>query len=343
MRRSTSLLSLILLGAGVFLLVLTQLLAWYVEPRAKRTPTDVNSTTVFRGKGSYFDTESVTTVDDKTITITRRVLGDVAAGERSGNAVWDVSTQIDTPKTLPLDDPRRSLQWTTERWVTDRRTNLPVHCCEEKPEFEGEAYLKFPFDVEKRTYAWWDSTRGGTVPLKFDGVTKINGHEGYRFTGTVKATRTGTRQVPGTLVGRPESGQVLAEEWYSNTGIELTVEPRTGRIMNALIAPTKTLRAPGSKKDAVTLLSSKRLEFTEATRREQVKLASEDAGRLKLLGETAPLGGGIVGGLLAAAGAVLVIRGRRQPEYSESDENGLSNSSNLSPADVAGTSRLNQH
>ncbi|WP_051722704.1 DUF3068 domain-containing protein [Streptomyces albus] len=343
MRRSTSLPSLILLGTGVFLLVLSPLLAWYVEPRAKRTPTDVNTTTVFQGKGSYFDTGSVTTVDDQTITITRRVLGDVAAGERSGNAVWDVSTQIDTPKTLPLDDPRKSLQWTTERWVTDRRTNLPVHCCEEKPTFEGEAYLKFPFDVEKRTYIWWDSTLGATVPLKFEESTEIDGHEGYRFTGTVEAVKTGTRQVPGVLVDRPKSGQVLAEEWYSNAGIELIVEPRTGRIMNAAIAPTKTLRAPDSEKDVVTLLASKRLEFTEATRREQVKLASEDSGRLKLLGETAPLGGGIAGGLLTAVGAVLVIRGRRRPEHSESDENGLSNSSNLSPANVAGTSGLNQH
>ncbi|MFJ8667474.1 DUF3068 domain-containing protein [Streptomyces sp. NPDC093600] len=316
MRRSISPLSLILLGAGVFLLVLTQLLAWYVEPRAKRTPTDTVSTTVFEGQGSYFDTGSVSRVDDQTITITRRVLGDVAGSERTGNAIWDVSTQIDTPKTLPLADPRKSLQWATERWVTDRRTNLPVHCCEEKPRFEGEAYLKFPFDVEKRTYAWWDSTLGATVPLEFDEVTKIDGHEGYRFVGAVKATATGTRLVPGVLVGSSKPGQVLAEEWYSNARIELTVDPRTGRIMNALIAPTKTLRAPGSRKDAVTLLSSERLEFTDATRREQVKLASEDSGRLELLGETAPLAGGIAGGLLVAAGTVLLVRGRR-PRHSE--------------------------
>ncbi|MGW1490127.1 DUF3068 domain-containing protein [Streptomyces sp. NPDC002402] len=315
MRRSTSRLSLILLGVGVFLLVLTQLLVWYVEPRARRTPTDVNSTTVFRGEGRYFDTGSVSTVDGQTITITRRVLGDVAGSERSGNAIWDVSTQIDTRKTLPLADPRKSLQWTTERWVTDRRTNLPVRCCEEKPRFEGEAYLKFPFDVEKRVYTWWDSTLGATVPLEFKGTTKIRGHRGYLFGGTVAATRTGTRQVPGVLVGRPQ-GQVLAEEWYSNAGIELTVDQRTGRIMNAVIAPTKTLRAPGSKKDAVTLLSSKRLEFTEATRREQVTLASDDGNRLKLLGETVPLVGGIAGGLLAAAGAVMLIRGRRRTEHS---------------------------
>jgi hypothetical protein len=116
-------------------------------------------------------------------------------------------------------------------------------------------------------------------------------------------------------VGRPQ-GQVLAEEWYSNAGIELTVDQRTGRIMNAVTAPTKTLRAPGSKKDAVTLLSSKRLEFTEATRREQVTLASDDGSRLKLLGETAPVVGGIAGGLLAAAGVVMLIRGRRLTEDS---------------------------
>ncbi|MBT2511562.1 DUF3068 domain-containing protein [Streptomyces sp. ISL-98] len=315
MRRSTSRLSLILLGTGVFLLVLTQLLVWYVEPRAKRTPTDVNSTTVFTGEGSYFDTGSVSTVDGRAITITRRVLGDVVGSKRSGKAIWDVSTQIDTPKTLPLADPRKSLQWTTERWVTDRRTNMPVRCCEEKPRFEGEAYLKFPFDVEKRVYTWWDSALGAAVPLEFKGTTKIRGHQGYRFVGTVAATATGTRQVPGALVGRPQ-GQVLAEEWYSNAGIELTVDQRTGRIMNAVIAPTKTLRAPGSKKDAVTLLSSKRLEFTEETRREQVTLASDDGSRLKLLGETVPVVGGIAGGLLAAAGVVMLIRGRRQTEHS---------------------------
>ncbi|MEU8776800.1 DUF3068 domain-containing protein [Streptomyces sp. NPDC048606] len=311
MRRSASPLSLILLGAGVFLLVLGQLFAWYVEPRAKRTPTDTVSTTVFEGKGSYFDTGSVATLQDQQLTITRRVVGDVAGSERSGNAVWDVSTQIDTPTSLPLADPRKSLQWTTERWVTDRRTNLPVHCCEEKPRFEGEAYLKFPFDVEKRGYTWWDSSLGATVPLEFDRVVKVDGHEGYRFVGSVKATATGTRLVPGVLVGSSNPGQVAAEEWYSNTRIELTADPRTGRIINAALAPTKTLRAPGSQTDAVTLLSSERLEFSEETRREQVKLAGEGSGQLELLGETVPLAGGIAGGVLIVAGVVLLVRGRR--------------------------------
>ncbi|MEV6316184.1 DUF3068 domain-containing protein [Streptomyces sp. NPDC051776] len=303
-------LPLALLGLGVFLLVLAPLLDAYVAPHAKRTPVDVNVTTVLTGTGSYFDAEALKTRHGQRITVTQRVLGDVADSERGGVAVWDVSQAIDTPRTLPLNDPRRSLQWTTERWVTDRRTNRPVHCCDETPAFQGDAYLKFPFDVGKRGYRWWDSTLGATVPLRFAGTAKVRGYEGYRYTGTVKPTMTGTRQVPGRIVDRPKRGQVLAEEWYSNGGIELVVDRRTGRIINAVIAPRKTLRAPGAERDAVTLLRSDRLEFTSATQREQVELASEDSGLLELIDDTLPPVCAAVGALLAVLGGVLVTRGR---------------------------------
>jgi len=314
MRRTASVLPLALLGLGVFVLVFGQLLGQYVEPRVKRTPVDVDTTSVLTGTGSYFDASALATVDGKQITITRRIVGDVAAGERSGNAVWNVSTQIDTPKTLPLRDPRRSLQWTTERWVTDRRTNMPVHCCGEQPSFRGDAYLKFPFDVRRRTYTWWDDVLGAAVPLKFTGTTTVLGQEGYVFAGTVAPKPTGVfRQVPGALVGRPRQDQVRAEEWYADAGIELAVERRTGRIMNARIAPKVTLRAPGARHDAVTLLASDRLEFTDATRRAQVAQTSRDSRRLEVLGETAPALGTVAGGVLAAAGVILLVRGRRRP------------------------------
>ncbi|MGW7051597.1 DUF3068 domain-containing protein [Streptomyces sp. NPDC054887] len=309
MRRTASPLSLALLGAGVFLLVLAPMLAWYVEPRAKRTPIDVAVTTVFTGPGRYFDTGEIKTLR-KDLTITRQVRGDVADSEKSGRAIWDVSTSVDTEDTLPAADTHDSLQWTLERWVTDRRTNEPVHCCGEKPAFDGEAYLKFPFDVQKRSYRWWDSTLGSTVRLRFAGVRSVQGYEGYRFTGAVEPARTGTRLVPGRLVGLPKRSQVLAEEWYANHGIELVVDRRTGRIVNAAIGPRKTLRAPGGKRDEVVLLDSRRLEFTPATQRAQVELASSDSDRLELVGETLPLGAGGAGALLAAVGAVLVVRGR---------------------------------
>ncbi|MDQ1038836.1 hypothetical protein QFZ75_005252 [Streptomyces sp. V3I8] len=323
MRRTATPFSLVVLGLGVFLLVLAPLFAWYVEPRAQRTPTDIDSTTVFTGTGSYFDTDEVETVRGKRITITRQVRGDVADSERSGRAVWDVSTSVDTAGSLPAADPHDALQWTLERWVTDRKTNKPVHCCEETPYFEGEAYLKFPFDVQERPYIWWDNTLGSTVTLAYRGKKRIQGYEGLRFTGTVPPTKTGTRLVPGAIVGVEDAGQVLAEEWYSNHGIELVADQRTGRIVYAAIGPRKTLRAPGGKKDAVVLLDSKRIAFTPKTQKEQVDLADTDSGLLRTVGRTVPMGAGIAGFVLAAVGAVLVARGRPRPDTPESSQQPL--------------------
>ncbi|WP_221356257.1 DUF3068 domain-containing protein [Streptomyces beigongshangae] len=316
-------LPLVVLGLGVFLLVLAPLLAWYVEPRAQRTPVDIDTTTVFTGTGTYFDTERIEPVSGKKLTITRQVRGDVADSERSGRAVWDVSTSVDSDKSLPAADPHDSLQWTVERWVTDRRTNKPVHCCQEEPYFEGEAYLKFPFDVQKRSYIWWDNTLGSTVTLKYDGKKRIQGYEGLKFTGTVPATKTGTRLVPGSLVGVEDVGQVLAEEWYANHGIELVADQRTGRIIYAAIGPRKTLRAPGGEEDAVTLLDSKRIAFDTETQKEQVELADSDSGLLRLVGRTLPLVAGITGFVLAVTGAVLVARRRPRPEAHESSQQSL--------------------
>ena len=132
-----------------------------------------------------------------------------------------------------------------------------MHCCRENPYFEGDAYLKFPFDVQKRSYSWWDNTLGATVALHYAGTKKVQGYTGYRFTGTVAPTKIGTRLVPGTIVGRKNTPQVLAEEWYSNHGIELVADQRTGRVIYAQIGPRRTLRAPGTKKDAVVLLDSR--------------------------------------------------------------------------------------
>lgn len=323
MRRTASPFSLIILGLGVFLLVLAPLLAWYVEPRAKQNPIDIDSKTVLTGTGSYFDTDEVETVHNKKITITRQVRGDVADSEKSGRAVWDVSTTLDTEKSLPAADPHDALLWTVERWVTNRKTNAPVHCCKEEPYIEGEAYLKFPFGVQERDYRWWDSTLGSTITMEYRGKKKIQGYEGVRFTAKVAPTKNGTRMVPGTIVDQPERSQVLAEEWYANHGLELVVDQATGRIMYAATGIRQTLRAPGSDEDAAVLLDVKRIAFTTDTQKEQVKLAKADSRRLSLVGQTLPIGAGLAGGLLAIAGVILVVRGRPNPETSESSQQPL--------------------
>ncbi|MFF1447273.1 DUF3068 domain-containing protein [Streptomyces sp. NPDC058274] len=320
MRRKASPVSLVLLGLGTFLLVLAPLLAWYVQPRAAVNPVDIDTTAVYTGSGSVFDVDKVKTVPDQKITVTQQVRGDVADSERSGKAVWDVTTTVDTDKSLPAADPHDALEFTPHRWVTDRRTNAPVHCCQEKPYIEGEAYLKFPFDVQKRAYRWWDNSLGATVTLNYRGTKKIRGYEGYRFTGTVPATRTGTRLVPGAIVGQPERSQVLAEEWYANHLIELVVDQRTGRVIYAQVGPRKTLRAPDGKKDAAVLLDSRKLSFTADTQKFAVDQAKKESGQLRMVGQTLPVGAAVLGFLLAVAGVVLVVRGRPHPETSESSQ-----------------------
>ncbi|MHC3472138.1 PorA family protein [Streptomyces sp. 7R007] len=317
MRRTASPLSLILLGLGTFLLVLAPMLAWYVEPRAAVNPIDIDITAVYSGTGAYFDTDAIRTVHDKRITVTQQVRGDVADSERSGRAVWDVTTTVDTDKSLPAADPHDALEFFANRWVTDRHTNKPVHCCHENPYFEGDAYLKFPFDVHKRSYTWWDNSLGSTVVLHYAGTRKVQGYTGYRFTGTVPPTRIGSRLVPGTLVDEPNRPQVLAEEWYSNHGIELVVDQRTGRVLYAQVGPRRTLRAPGHTKDAVLLLDSRKLGFTTATQKEQVKLAKKESGQLRAVGQTLPITTAVAGFVLAAVGGVLVLRGRERPDPPE--------------------------
>ncbi|MCX2922866.1 DUF3068 domain-containing protein [Streptomyces sp. NEAU-W12] len=314
MRRTASPFSLVLLGLGTFLLVLAPLLAWYVQPRAAVNPIDIDTTAVYKGRGSVIDLEKVETVPGRTITVTQKVRGNVEDSERSGNAVWDVTTTVDTDTSLPAADPHDALDFTPHRWVLDRRTTKPVHCCEEKPRIEGEAYLKFPFDVQKRSYQWWDNTLGDTVVMRYRGTEEVQGHTGYRFTASVPATRTGTRLVPGALVDEPDRPQVLAEEWYSNHGLELVVDQATGRVIYAQTGPRRTLRAPGGDEDAAVLLDAEKLSFTTGTQKEAVRQARRDSGQLRLVGETVPVGAAVAGSVLAVAGGVLVARGRKEEE-----------------------------
>lgn len=323
MRRRVSPFSLVLLGLGTFLLVLAPLLAWYVTPRAAVNPIDIDTTAVYTGTGSVFDTGRAETVPGQRITVTQHVRGDVADSGRSGDAVWDVTTTVDTDATLPAADPHDALEFMPGRWVTDRRTNRPVHCCHEQPYHEGDAYLKFPFDVRKHSYQWWDDSLGSTVTLHYGGTRRIQGYTGYRFTGTVAPAEVGRRLVPGALVGRPAVAQVLAEEWYSNHGIELVVDRRTGRVIYAQVGPRRTLRAPGSRKDAAVLLDSRKVAFTTATQKDQVRQAKQESGRLLLVGRTLPAGATVGGFVLAAAGAVWAVRGRRDPGTSGSSGPGL--------------------
>jgi len=91
-------------------------------------------------------------------------------------------------------------------------------------------------------------------------------------------------------------------------------------VIYAQVGPRKTLRAPGGKTDAAVLLDSQKLAFTAATQKDQVDQAKTESGQLRMVGLTLPIGAGVLGFVLAALGAVLVVRGRQDPDTSESSQ-----------------------
>lgn len=297
---------LVLAGLAAFLLVVAPLLHWHVLPNVRKTPIDSNITTVFTGSGTVFDTRTVAVSPVQPLTLTRHVVGNVAQSS-STRAVLDISTQIDTAATLDLHDPRRSVQWTVERWVTDRSTNLPVHSNGETPFFSGEAYLKFPFGLAKRPYVYWDSTLGGTVTLAYQGTATVNGQLGYRYGAAVGATRIGTQQVPGKLLGLADRSQVVADKYYANAGFSVTVDPVTGTVMDARTQPSVTLRTAADGPDLLTLLQAD-LSMTAESRASQVDTAVDSGRKLTLLGTTLPVGAGAAGLVCLLAGGVLLRR-----------------------------------
>ncbi|MCY0943308.1 porin PorA family protein [Streptomyces antarcticus] len=295
-----------LTGVAAFLLVLAPLLHWYALPNLRKTPIDTNTTTVFTGTGTVFDTKAVAVSPAQDLTLTRRVVGNVALSGPT-RAVMDISTQIDTAATLGLHDPRKSVQWTVERWVTDRSTNLPLHSHGESPVFSGEAYLKFPFGLAKRPYAYWDSTLGSTVTLDFQGTTTVKGRTGYRYGAVLGATKVGTQQVPGKLLGLADRNQVVADRYYANGGFSVVVDPVTGTVMDARTQPLVTLRTSADGPDLLALLRAD-LTMTAESRDGQVRTAQAAGRKLGLVGTTAPVAAGTAGIVCLLAAGVLLRR-----------------------------------
>jgi hypothetical protein len=290
----------IVLGVGLLCLALVPLLHWYVLPRVEVLPLDENATSVSTGKGTYFDQSSLRVTGPATLTVTTHVLGDVAAGEASGYAVWNISTVVDTPDTLPKQDPRLSLDWTLERWVGNRGTDQPVYCCGASAHFAG-AYIKFPFDVAKQTYQFWNPKAKKAFPVHYAGTMDVQGLTLYRFQGIVPPTKIGSTQVPGTLVGLPTTAMTTVDMYYQDKGTEVDVDPVSGIPVVTVQHVVSTFRLPGSDTDRLTLLA---VTFTtnQATRDTLVSLVKDTDNKLGLVQRTLPT-------VLLVAGAVLVVLG----------------------------------
>ena len=276
---------LVLMGLAGFL-VTTALLAWlYVPGQVKKTPLDTDTSTRLSGQAAVLPTGDGAPV--KALSHT------VADGTKSDGdvVVFDTFTCLikdpagDAPDCVDDTDPdRRLVTATTDRFATDRRTGLSVN--DEK--YIGDAkpheglVNKFPFDVEKKTYPFWDGILGRAVDATFDGEAEVNGWKTYKFVVDVS--------------DEPAEISKGIQGTYS-TLKTLYIDPRTGAIQKQTEQQKRVL-------DNGTTVLDLDFGFTDETVAANIKDAKDNDSRLGLIANV-PLIAGLLGLVAGLAGFFL--------------------------------------
>lgn len=301
MRRAVGL---VLVGLGIFLLVMAPVLKWYVYPSLAKLPLDQNSGSVAVGVGTYYD-PAAGPVKDANLVATRAVRGDVPASVKAGDdtVVWNTFTRIERLEDSHLVNAR------PDRVAMDRRTAMAKNCCNSLPNRKGVTYT-FPIGTEKKTYPYYDISLQKDFPAKYVGTETLKGLSVYHFKVTIEPQQLGEpRTVPGALVGDPSQPSVSATVFYASTR-DIWVEPTSGVIVKGSDQILQTLRTDGAA-DKATLLAAT-LVFNDKTQTQQADTAGESRTQLNMLSLYGPLLCLLLGVLLLIGG-LLMLRSKTPP------------------------------
>ncbi len=166
--------------------------------------------------------------------------------------------------------------------------------------------FKFPFQTEKETYDFWDSSLGKTVPIEYVGEEDVEGIPTYKFEHTIEPTVTETLEVPASVLGEPGDENLQAERTYSNHRT-VWVEPVTGAVVDRTEEQLSTLRYDGE--DRVTLTEAE-VSYSQESVEDVADQVRSKAVLLRVLNPIIPIVGVIAGPLLIILGFLLVRRRR---------------------------------
>ncbi len=284
-------LGMVLAGLGGFLVTLALLAQFYAPGALMKTPLDVDSTTNASGEAAVgADPAEPVKGTQLTRSDSAKSDGDVVVFVSSSCLIFD---RDDAPSCVNADDPdERLISASVEDFATDRVTALAVNDPKYLPpsatEREG-LQNKWPFDVEKETYPYWDDNVGQVVDAEYEGTEELDGIETYKFHAVITdAPYEVTDGVQGT---------------YSNDKT-IWIEPVTGSIVNQSYHMVQTT----DEGDNFITLD---LAFTEDEVKDSVDDAKSNRDKLNLVRDTVPLIGYIVGIPLLLAGLFLTARGGR--------------------------------
>ena len=313
----------IALGLGALLLVSGFMAKPVLYTQLATVPLNYKSTSVSVGRDMsvlrlWSDDAKVGHYDKLTgVTVqsTRKVLGipgRVPADKQATTAFWQTGVKSTA---VGVGD----LTYSMETVSFDRLTGVATNCCGdqvsigdlEKPDamkditHEG-GYFKFPFDVQKQSYSWWDGDLGKATAAKFVRTEDLFGTETYVFEQRIDKQEVASRTVPAAIFdGTGED--VPAKVMYGNVRT-LWVEPNTGVIVKGQEAIDKTLESALG-----TVAATKGvIGFDEATIKANAQEWGALGSQLGFVKNTLPWLGPLLGVLLGLVGAILLIgKGRR--------------------------------
>jgi len=298
-----------LVGLGAFLLVIGVLSLTWATGAVKKTPLEVDTTTILTGTAAKLDSSTNQLVENPVYLISRTYT-DTDISDDDTNA-WLSTTCImvdrgQDPKVC-VDGSDDMVTASASVFASDRVTAMADLGDLDMPadaEVREGLANKWPFDAEQVTYDYWESTLGQAVDAEFDRVEELDGLETYVYLVEVDGTAEVVEGVPGRYVSVKE----------------LFVEPATGAIVNQTEDQQRYLE------DGTQILDMQ-LAFSD----DQLVTSVDDAKSNKLMINAVdtyvPIGG-IVGGIvLLLAGLLLGSRstgaGRRAGRTEERELAGV--------------------
>ncbi|MGW0173496.1 DUF3068 domain-containing protein [Rhodococcus sp. NPDC003322] len=317
----------ILVGLGAFLLAAALLIPTYTVGKLKKTPLDLEVTTIAEGKGEVLDSKSLTAgkavvntdvplVAQRYVTVVDPSDADritVQAGQtlrrtdKQGDTGLLTATidrvTLDRVSSMPIQDPIGTIQ-------TD--ANKPA----EEVEHTGLQY-KWPFDAEQKAYPYFDINARESKDIDFVEETEINGMKVYHYNqkvgpvdlSKVVASPTNKLSLPAATWG-VEGGDapVTMTRFYENER-DVWVDPVTGVVVKGQ-EQLYQYYARTADKPEVTVLKAT-LPFNEDTIEYQIGQAKDGQDKLAVFGRTVPIIAGILGLISLIAGIFLGTRGGR--------------------------------
>ena len=318
--------------AGTFLLTASALAPTYVADRLVKIPLAIEADTVHTGTA---------------------VLLDVAALAK-GTLVVDPSVSVTVNQRVTVEDPsdadvvtlQSALQMTrddrtgtaaivnasVDRVTVDRRTSFaleePVGSIQGSldkpadPVVHQGLQFKFPFDTQKQSYPYFDTTLRESHDADFVGETELAELSVFQFHQEIPPTQiSGTVTVPASMLGRDGAGQVTLKRFYGISR-DLWIEPVSGAVVHVEQHYRQYLGTSVDDPQAITIIDvAPKLDAQSQI--DQIAFANKYKNMILWGTVYGPMIGAGIGIVFLAVGIYLgVARGRRNDQNSLSETSG---------------------